>query len=107
MGLKTKKTEKRKRHRKRFMGKHIAKMEALQIQDHDNTTSSIATLKAPRAIQTTGSPIAVQDDSPVKVLHDDPYVTNTGPGELNKSICTGKWPYRADHSLARSGINVW
>ena len=96
-------------------------MEALQIQDHDNTTSSIATLKAlaPRAIQNTGSPIAgspvaapdvrvnkvhaymdgvhpvsvfpfaVQDDSPVKVLHEDPYATNTGPGEPHKSICTG------------------
>ena len=51
-------TEKRKRHRRRYIAKHIAKFQALQIQHDHNTTSSIATVKAPRGIQTTVYPIA-------------------------------------------------
>ena len=128
-------TEKRKRHRRRYIAKHIAKFQALQIQHDHNTTASIVAAQDVRVDTVQSSmdgvhpdspdsviPCAVKDDpvsifqsfaaqddsrSPVKLLKEGPSVTKSGSGERTKSIGTGLWLYTPDHSVARSGINVW
>ena len=126
------KTERRKRHRRRYITKHLAKIQALQEQHDHNSTASIVASQDVRVHTVRSSmdgvhpdsvlPCAVKHDpvsgfqsfaaehysrSPVELLKEGPSVKETGSGERTKSICTGVWLYTPDHSVARSGINVW
>jgi len=126
------KTERRKRHRCRYIAKHVAKIQALQEQHDHNSTASIVASQDVRVHTVRSSmdgvhpdsvlPCAVKHDpvsgfqsfaaehysrSPVELLKEGPSVKETGSGERTKSICTGVWLYTPDHSVARSGINVW
>ena len=124
------KTERRKRHRRRYIARHVAKIQALEEQHHHNSTASIVAAQDARVHRSSMDgvhphsvlPCAVQHDpvsglqsfaaehysrSPVELLQEKPSVKETGSGERTKSICTGVWLYTPDHSVARSGINVW
>ena len=124
------KTERRKRHRRRDIARHVAKIQALEEQHHHNSTASIVAAQDARVHRSSMDgvhpdsvlPCAVQHDpvsglqsfaaehysrSPVELLQEKPSVKETGSGERTKSICTGVWLYTPDHSVARSGINVW
>ena len=124
------KTERRKRHRRRYIARHVAKIQALEEQHHHNSTASIVAAQDARVHRSSMDgvhpdsvlPCAVQHDpvsglqsfaaehysrSPVELLQEKPSVKETGSGERTKSICTGVWLCTPDHSVARSGINVW
>ena len=126
-------TERRRRNKQRFILKQQAKIQALQKELYDkNSTkmSNIAALKVSDALQRDDSPnqghhvgdyntdgligavcptsaFPVTTNSPTKMIDQGPDFQITPRVEANKSMCTAVWVYRADNSLARSGMNVW
>ena len=79
-----------------------------------NAVDSVGHSALPRAVQhepvsdlQSFAPEHLRSRSPVELLEEKASVKQTGSGEGTKSICTGVWLYTPDHSVARSGINVW
>ena len=66
------KTERRKRHRRRYIAKHLAKIQALQEQHDHNSTASIVASQDVRVHTVRSSMDGVHPDSvlPCAVQHD-------------------------------------
>ena len=64
------KTERRKRHRRRYIARHVAKIQALEEQHHHNSTASIVAAQDARVHRSSMDGVHPDSVLPCAVHHD-------------------------------------